>query len=665
MPRTQSLAAADNQGYEVRLGGATETGSGGFHFEDASVHEGETEVKAIRISIDAGAFFIPGGYGEYYCNEGGGPARSDNSTNDCLLLVEDKSAENLEKLLRNVIFYPDKETQTIRAAISAEDIIPPADGILDVSEDGDAGNTGDTVSAENTEDTVSAGNTASDGNTGNTVNGGNAGNTEGAAVPYENSVLRNWRGGSLSASTSVELTVPSVRVTWHLRGEAVFGDGFAGETANISAPGGSSSTQAADPSSSEASDRSAADTADSSSGRTSDPSTAGNTAQETEQTMDHTGYADTVPGKTLEDAGYTLGTGNMSGVWKTTGTVSNPKKLLIGWKDENGRLVNPGTRVTGDMDLYAVWADEGTLYPTITFTIDGRGFFTDGPEIAMVSASGADGNNKSGKIAAGTLLEKTDETGETTYTVTADRMAACGYGTGTEDTLKKFLSTKQFRSAEYRRLVANIARAERKELRVRDVIRSLPLWDAEKGFHLDYWNTSDNRALSDGEVLRDVISAPGETYDAKIRKITWKITYSTCRGTNADANPREVSVTDPRWKLQDPVREGYDFAGWYTDAAFTDRITAIDPSKLTGDLKLYARWEPSANVTYTVEYYFGQNGRYERKKKRTYTGTTDETVTAAEPVFSGYELNTSRSRVTGTVSADGGLVLKLYYDEAK
>lgn len=47
-----------------------------------------------------------------------------------------------------------------------------------------------------------------------------------------------------------------------------------------------------------------------------------------------------------------------------------------------------------------------------------------------------------------------------------------------------------------------------------------------------------------------------------------------------------------------PIREGYNFAGWYTNAALTSKLTGITAKKYD-DITLYAKWTPK---TYTVTY---------------------------------------------------------------
>ncbi len=572
-------------------------------------------MRSVTISVDSGAFCVPGGYGTYYCNEGGGPDQTDDSTSKCLILPEDGGDANMESLLRRIIFYPEKETQRIRVDISAEDPVLPAGKVLEADPDEWSGEEPENSGGEPEQD------------------------EERENDRNQESGKEQESRGAAAASTLEELAVPTVLVTWHLGENAVFGKDYAGEL--------SPETAAADSSTESVSDRES----------TSDQKT------ESGGESGHVGYFRTVPGRMLEKAGYTLGTGTVGGTWKTSGTVSSPERLLIGWQDKRGRLINARDRVTGDMDLYAVWAEKKALYPTMTFTIDGKGKFTDGPKTAVIS-HGDGSNGQKERAAAGTVAEDRDENGRVSYTVTADRMAVCGYGAGTEDRLRKLFHTEQFQSAEYRRLVRNIQEAESRKPEIRDVIATLPKWTAEQGYHLDYWNTSENEPLSDSALLRSALRA-GETYEARIRRITYRISYALDRGTNSDSNPRMVSLSDPRWSLDDPVREGYDFDGWYTDASFSTRITEIDPAKLGGDLRIYAKWVPSAKTAYTVQYYVERDGQYTLKKTKSYTGTTGETVAAPELRLSGYEVDTARSRSTGTVRPDGSLVLKLYYRKEK
>lgn len=67
------------------------------------------------------------------------------------------------------------------------------------------------------------------------------------------------------------------------------------------------------------------------------------------------------------------------------------------------------------------------------------------------------------------------------------------------------------------------------------------------------------------------------------------ITYYLDGGVNSDENISVFYVGDKDFVLVDPIKEGYDFLGWYSDKAFENRVTVL--SNLEHSLNLYARWE--------------------------------------------------------------------------
>ena len=74
----------------------------------------------------------------------------------------------------------------------------------------------------------------------------------------------------------------------------------------------------------------------------------------------------------------------------------------------------------------------------------------------------------------------------------------------------------------------------------------------------------------------------------------YSITYELNGGTNAAGNPATFTVGDTI-ALEDAVREGYEFKGWYTDALFTNKIEKILRGT-AGDLTLYAKFVGTATV---------------------------------------------------------------------
>ena len=69
--------------------------------------------------------------------------------------------------------------------------------------------------------------------------------------------------------------------------------------------------------------------------------------------------------------------------------------------------------------------------------------------------------------------------------------------------------------------------------------------------------------------------------------------------TNDAANPGGFQVTDSVITLRQPSRPGYDFQGWYSDAALTTPVGPINPATATNHT-VYAKW--SAAKTYTVQW---------------------------------------------------------------
>lgn len=117
-----------------------------------------------------------------------------------------------------------------------------------------------------------------------------------------------------------------------------------------------------------------------------------------------------------------------------------------------------------------------------------------------------------------------------------------------------------------------------------------------------------------------------------------------------------------------PTAPGYDFMGWYTDA---DCKTAFPfDTPVTSDITLYAKWQTSESANYTVEHYIEAverdaegNAQYTLEKTETKSAPRGSVVTAAPLSFADHHVDASVEGTvpSGTVLADGSLVLKLYY----
>lgn len=76
----------------------------------------------------------------------------------------------------------------------------------------------------------------------------------------------------------------------------------------------------------------------------------------------------------------------------------------------------------------------------------------------------------------------------------------------------------------------------------------------------------------------------------------WTVTFDTDGGTPEPES--QIRANLPATKPDDPTKEGFDFGGWYTDAAFTTEYTFTESEKVTQALTLYAKWTKEAAKYY-------------------------------------------------------------------
>lgn len=100
-------------------------------------------------------------------------------------------------------------------------------------------------------------------------------------------------------------------------------------------------------------------------------------------------------------------------------------------------------------------------------------------------------------------------------------------------------------------------------------------------------------------------------------KADWEkeVYYITYKDVEAEGNDLDYSymIGDPAIKLIRPVKKGYSFLGWYSDSAFTNKITEIDTSALTS-VTVYAKWRI---VEYDIDYLY--SGSIPSSFKKTFT----------------------------------------------
>ncbi len=108
--------------------------------------------------------------------------------------------------------------------------------------------------------------------------------------------------------------------------------------------------------------------------------------------------------------------------------------------------------------------------------------------------------------------------------------------------------------------------------------------------------------------------------------------------------------------------DGYIFTGWYkgddklsSDLEYTFTVTE--------DVTLTAKWVADDETAYTVEIYLQniENDEYTLESSDILYGETDTTASVTPESIEHFTYNASISKVSGTIVADGSLVLKVYY----
>lgn len=89
----------------------------------------------------------------------------------------------------------------------------------------------------------------------------------------------------------------------------------------------------------------------------------------------------------------------------------------------------------------------------------------------------------------------------------------------------------------------------------------------------------------------------------------WTVTFNTNGGTPEPES--QIRANLPATKPDDPTKEGYNFGGWYTDAAFTTEYKFTESEKVTQDMPLYAKWTKEAAKYY---YYSPADGSADTAK---------------------------------------------------
>ena len=127
--------------------------------------------------------------------------------------------------------------------------------------------------------------------------------------------------------------------------------------------------------------------------------------------------------------------------------------------------------------------------------------------------------------------------------------------------------------------------------------------------------------------------------------------------------PHTMTATAPA-ATDNPTRTGYTFGNWYKEAACTTQWNFTSDT-VTGDITLYAQWNPASGTGYKVEHYQEKTdgvGQYPASPHETdnLTGTTGANISVTPKTYPGFEFD-KQEPVYPSIAADGSTIIKLFY----
>ena len=133
-------------------------------------------------------------------------------------------------------------------------------------------------------------------------------------------------------------------------------------------------------------------------------------------------------------------------------------------------------------------------------------------------------------------------------------------------------------------------------------------------------------------------------------------------GSWEDKTDQDVKAVTKQNEFPTPKKEGYTFAGWYSDEDLTQKaeFPKLFP---VGTTTYYAKWEPATDTEYTVRHWFQNidNDEYAENVDlaETQTGTTNQLTAAVAKDVTGF---TAQAIDQKEIAADGSTVVDVYYN---
>ena len=180
------------------------------------------------------------------------------------------------------------------------------------------------------------------------------------------------------------------------------------------------------------------------------------------------------------------------------------------------------------------------------------------------------------------------------------------------------------------------------------------------GHSFDGWYAGENKVVAG----TTTVPATATTYTAKFTPNNYTVTFKADGATvqtGEYAFGTKISTIVPAYTAP----AGYEFGGWSTDGStkveFTDDVTVP-----VGGVTYIAILTPASGTAYTVEtYVMNPTGVGYAKSAETKYDVTDTVINYQPEDKTGFTLNTEKSVLEGTVTGDGKMVIKVFYDRNK
>ena len=187
-----------------------------------------------------------------------------------------------------------------------------------------------------------------------------------------------------------------------------------------------------------------------------------------------------------------------------------------------------------------------------------------------------------------------------------------------------------------------------------------PSAPAKTGYHFGGWYT-DQGCTKAWDFDADTVKSAMTLY-AKWTANTYTATFDPNSGVMPEGEETNRSVTygQPYGKLPTPTKQGYDFAGWFTEKTGGEQILAESSVSTAANQTLYAHWTAGL-VKYTVNHYQQdvESDEYRKSDSETLNGTTGTATNAAAKAYEGFLVKAFEQQ---TVAADGSTAIDIYYD---